>query len=195
MREDRVDCTPRLPVSGDAALVVVNPGVKDMLCVRICQFQHTGNPVSSVSNSEEVWTVSGNQYRKAAGADLKAKRDWKRRGHKGRGYGGAIVRLSGTREKTVRLEPYLRALADVYPALQRELCSRGRRKTRWLVLRLRESWVEATTKRLMAPTLRPQQQRRDFRRCALPVGAGRRPEEGAGGGGGTRSSCSGSFGH
>ncbi|CAM9893330.1 unnamed protein product [Phaeothamnion confervicola] len=44
--------------------------------------------------------------------------------------GRAVVRLSATCTRTVRLEPYLRALADVYPMLQRELCTRSCRKTR-----------------------------------------------------------------
>ncbi|CAN0151132.1 unnamed protein product, partial [Phaeothamnion confervicola] len=115
--------------------------------------------------------------RKATGADLKAKRDWKRRGRKGGNYGGAIARLTAARKKTVRLGPYLRALADVYSTLQRELCTRGRRKTRWLVSRMCESWVETTAKRLVAPTLRPSGGVLTFGDAHFRVGRGGGPKK------------------
>ncbi|CAM9583633.1 unnamed protein product [Phaeothamnion confervicola] len=149
MREGSIDCMPRLPVAEDAVLVVVD---KDVLCVRVCQYQHGGNCFFVVSNNDKVWTVNGNENRKMAGADHTARLEVRRpqgrrlrRGHRAALDDAQEDGAAGTvPDGAHRCLPHA-ATGAVHPRPPQDA---------WLVSQMRKRYVEVTAKRLVAPTLR-----------------------------------------
>jgi hypothetical protein len=146
MREKRND-SMLVDLPTEAPILVMDPGTKDVISVRVTSFGNTASP-REIIDKGKVWSVSNIWYGGASGRRMSMKREKARRKRCNGAYGKCIENLGEVRRRSVRLEPYISTLGAEYEVLKNELCSRGRRKTRMLSNRLQQSCVDKIAERI-----------------------------------------------